>query len=97
MEQVDALKELRADNPKARETDLVILADALHTYCEAADSVHRYGAITKHPRTGGPFPNPYLKVRDDTGKVIARFRGLKSDRVMELLRAAFAARPTAEG
>lgn len=85
MGEIDILGELRADNPKAREMDLRIYADAMRTYSEAAKNVAANGAICSHPRTGSPIENPYLKIQAQQGAILTKMRTIKSDRVSSLL------------
>jgi hypothetical protein len=91
MGEINALnleKELQADNPRARQVDLRVFADALRAYVHASENIREHGSIVQHPRTGAPIENPYLKVAKQTGDVLARMRGIKGDRVLELLRRA---------
>ena len=82
-----AAQELQIDNPDARAVDCVIFADALRTYVEANENVRRNGAIVAHPRTGAPLENPYLKVRENAARALAKNSQMISDRVMQLLQA----------
>lgn len=85
MGEIDIVAELREDNPKAREMDLRIYADAMRTYSEAARNVATNGAICSHPRTGSPIENPYLKIQAQQGAILTKMRAIKSDRVAALL------------
>lgn len=85
MGEIDIAAELRIDNPKSREMDLRIYADAMRTYSEAALNVATNGAICSHPRTGSPIENPYLKIQAQQGAILTKMRAIKSDRVAALL------------
>jgi len=74
------LTALRLLNPKRREAEIVIYADALADYHEAQANIHLNGAIVFHPRTGAPIDNPYLRIRDRAAGVI-RSLGLRADPV----------------
>lgn len=69
---------LRGLNPKRREAEIAIYADALADYREAQTNINEHGAIVLHPRTGAPIVNPYLSIRDKAATVI-RSVGLKAD------------------
>lgn len=79
--------ELRADNPKAKELDLVIALDYLRIYCEGAQNVRKNGAIVAHPRTGAPIENPYFVIVIKAGQSLSKLRSLKLDRVLALMEA----------
>jgi phage terminase small subunit len=86
---IDVEAELAKDNranPRATQTALAILADALRVYAEAAANVEKHGAIVAHPRTAQPIENPYLRIMQQQGKTLERARGFKTDRVFRLLR-----------
>ena len=85
MGEIDIVAELRKDNPKMREMDLRIYADAMRTYREAARNVATNGAICCHPRAGAPIENPYLKIQAQQGAILTRMRTIKSDRVSAML------------
>jgi hypothetical protein len=70
---------LRKDNPDARTADLVVFADALKLYAEAAANVRALGAVVGHPRTGAPLENPYLKVLGSQGAIIGRMGWIVSE------------------
>lgn len=76
---------LRADNAEARAIDLQVYAQTLRTYYEAAENVARNGAICSHPRTGQPFENPFLKIRDSQARILSGMDSVESDRVVEAL------------
>jgi phage terminase small subunit len=80
----DLLAELQADNTSISMVQLTIYADALRAYAEAAENVTRLGAIVKHPRTGAPMDNPYLRVMAAQSKQLLGLRRVKGDRVMAL-------------
>lgn len=82
---IDIERELAADNPKATALAIRIHADALRTYIEAAGNIRDNGAVCQHPRTGAPIENPYLKIQAQQSAVLAKSRGIKSDRVLALL------------
>ena len=81
----EIVEALRRDNPAARACDLVIFADALRTYTEAARNVREFGAVCAHPRTGAPIPNPYLEVQGAAARTLGRLRALASTSAMALL------------
>jgi len=87
MGEIDIAAELRRDNPTIRAVEIDVYADALRTYYEASRNVAKNGAICAHPRTGVPMENPYLKIRAAQGALLAKMRGVKSDRVVGLLAA----------
>ena len=85
VEMIDTAAELQADNPQHRAIDVGVFADALEIYREASANIRANGAIVSHPRTGAPIENPYLRVQTAKGAVLAKMRGIKCDRVIELL------------
>ena len=85
MGEINILEELKLSNPKKKEMELKIYADAMLLYVEAAKNVQDNGAICSHPRTGTPIENPYLKVMATQGKVLARMKHIQADDVMRLL------------
>lgn len=76
---------LREDNPDVSGPTLVVYADALRVYHEAADNIRRIGSVVTHPRTGAPMENPYLRVQTQQGKVLAKLQWIRSDRAQALL------------
>lgn len=87
MEQIEIIKELKKDNKNAREIDLKIFANALLIYTEATANINQNGAICRHPRTGAPMENPYLKIQATQGGILSKMRNIKSDRVLKLIEA----------
>lgn len=47
-----------------------VYSDAVSLYNEAAKNISEFGAVTAHPKTGGPVENPYIKIRDGASKQI---------------------------
>lgn len=82
---VDIFEELKKDNPKIPLVDLRVFANALATYWEASENLRANGVVCSHPRTGAPLENPYLKVQAAQAPILARFRAVRSDRVLRLL------------
>ena len=66
----EILAELRRANPAARPDRLRIYADAAAQYLDAQDQLAKRGAVVRHPKTGEPIANPYLKIRDDAAKIM---------------------------
>lgn len=87
MGKVNVLEELQKDNKRANAVELQVYGDALVTYVEASTNVDKNGAICSHPRTGAPLENPYLKVRAAAGLTLAKMKGIRGDRVLQLLQA----------
>lgn len=85
---IDIIAELRADNPFASAVELEVFGNALRIYMEASVNVGRNGAVCAHPRTGAPIENPYLKVQVQQAALMAKYKRIKANRVMELLRQA---------
>lgn len=50
-----------------------IYADALISYRKASENIENNGEIVKHPRTGNPMENPYLKVRAGAITILDRY------------------------
>lgn len=88
MGEIDIAAELAQDNPHVRAITIRIYADALRTYHEASTNILQRGAVCAHPRTGAPLENPYLKIRTQTGAVLAKMPRINSNRVAALLDAA---------
>ena len=79
--------ELVKDNPSINLVTLAIYADALTVYLKASENISRNGSICSHPRTGTPIENPYLKVQSHAATLLTKYRNVKSDRVLQLMRA----------
>lgn len=82
---IDIVTELQFDNPKHRNIDLQIFADALINYREASRNVRVNGAVVMHPRTGAPIDNPYLRIQGSSGAILGKINNIKSDRIVLLL------------
>lgn len=82
---MNILESLRAENPKARQIDLEVFADALRIYRQASANIAEFGAIVNHPRTGSPIENPYLKIQTAKGALLAKMRTIKSDKTAAAL------------
>jgi phage terminase small subunit len=63
MTRTEVMAHLREINPGRQTDKLVMYVDAYMDYQEAADNIRENGAVVAHPKTGAPFDNPYLKVR----------------------------------
>lgn len=84
---IDVLNELMADNPDFPAMRLKIFADAMDVYYEASANIKKNGSVCVHPRTGTPIENPYLKIRAEQSKILAKLPwDLKCERVQELLK-----------
>lgn len=73
------VQKLREMNPKARQSDLVIYADAYCEYKKAQDNIAEHGPVVFHPRTGAPIDNPYIKTRNNASALIRKISGIKAD------------------
>lgn len=91
MGKINVFDELKKDNRSGKEVDLMVYADALTVYHEASANIKRNGAVCSHPRTGSPIENPYLKVAEKQGAILAKFRSINGDRVSKLLKAEYEA------
>ena len=78
MTKEQALALLREANPRAQAGDLHIYVDAWAEYRAAQAKIDEGGTVVLHPRTGAPFANPYIPVRDKAGAVMSRLR-IKAD------------------
>ena len=74
----ETLALLRQENPKARQDDLILYADAFLAYQEAVGNIAKNGMVVAHPRTGAPIDNPYLRIREAAGKTLARLRRVRN-------------------
>jgi phage terminase small subunit len=51
-----------------------LYADAYLTYHEANKHILEFGALQTHPRTGVPFHNPYLAIREKAMAQLLKFK-----------------------
>lgn len=51
-----------------------LYADAWAEFVDATENVARVGSVCKHPRTGAPMENPYLRVRDRAFERLLKLR-----------------------
>jgi len=80
--------ELIKDNPRVQKVLLKVFSDAVKMYREALVNIKENGAICKHPRTGSPIENPYLKISEKYGAILVKMSNtnkIKSDRVLDML------------
>lgn len=91
MGKINVFQELKKDNKSTKDVDLLVYADSLEIYHEARANVKKNGAICSHPRTGAPIENPYLKVAEKQGGILAKFKAIRGDRVSALLEKQFTA------
>lgn len=75
---------LRADNMDAREDDLRTYAAALCDWKAADANIRENGLIALHPRTGAPFDNPFVSVRDRSARIM-RAINIRADRAWTAL------------
>jgi phage terminase small subunit len=73
-----AVKILEEQNRSASREKIIMYADAYMDYMEAQRNIKENGALVTHPKTGAPFDNPYLKIRQQMATAIGALR-LKSD------------------
>lgn len=74
---------LRAANPPhVRLGEIHLYADAFLEYEAAQANIAEFGTIVFHPRTGAPIENPYCKIRDRAGAVLAKLK-LRADPLWE--------------
>jgi len=64
MTKAEARQLLRDTNEDASEDLVRLYVDTWAIYTDAQANLDENGAVCQHPRTGQPFENPYLKVRD---------------------------------
>ena len=71
---VDALIERGSKRDRA-----VQYADAFVEYRTAQANILENGTICTNPRTGAPFTNPYVVIRDRALKRLQSIRGVKAE------------------
>lgn len=82
---VDLLKELAEDNFGVQQVELEVFVDTLLIYRQARENVKANGSIVLHPRTSQPIENPYLKVQQSSGALLAKMRMIESNRAIAML------------
>lgn len=82
MTREEIAKELRRCNKTARPDTLRIYGDAAFEYLDAQGNIEKRGAVVRHPTTGAPIANPYLKIRDAASKVMLSIR-MQTGRIFE--------------
>ena len=70
----DVLENLRNQNPTRKMDILVMYADMYMDYQEAADNIRENGAVVAHPKTGAPFDNPYMRVRQQMQVALSKIK-----------------------
>ncbi|MCR4341151.1 MAG: P27 family phage terminase small subunit [Gemmatimonadaceae bacterium] len=75
----EAVRVLRAANPRISMADAVTYATAWTEYVTADENIRANGTVVAHPKTGAPITNPYLPVRADAMKRMASVRGISAD------------------
>lgn len=71
---------LKTENPSAKREKIMMYADAYMDYMEAQKNIRVNGALVAHPKTGAPFDNPYLKIRQQMAASLLKLR-LKTDQL----------------
>lgn len=71
---------LEKANPAAKREKVIMYADAYMDYMEAQENIKQKGALVTHPKTGAPFDNPYLKIRQQMAITLLKLR-LKTDQL----------------
>ena len=56
--------------------EAVQYVDAWLEYTEATANIEKHGIIVLHPRTGAPFENPFLAIRD---RALRKLQGMCQD------------------
>lgn len=78
------LEALARANPDFGRATLLVYADALRVYEEAAENIRRLGGVVQHPRTGAPIENPYLKVQAQQGRILQKMAGVDASEALKL-------------
>jgi len=78
MSRDEVIKILEDQNRSASREKIIMYADAYIDYMDAQKNIKENGALVAHPKTGAPFDNPYLKIRQQMATAIGKLR-LKSD------------------
>ena len=74
MTREDVLLILVDNNAGIKRDRIIMYLDAYMDYQEAAENIRKNGAIAAHPKTGAPFDNPYLKVRQQMQSALGKIR-----------------------
>lgn len=79
MDRADMRQILRRSSPLAKSHDIEQYLSAFEAWHQADAHIRENGPISVHPRTGAPFDNPYVAVRDRSYKTMAGCRAVLAD------------------